>query len=250
LERPVVLESHGQQMVGMLHLPQGKGPFPAVAIYHGFTGTKVEPHRLFVKMARALMAAGIAAVRFDFRGSGDSEGDFADMTVSGEIADAIRVLDFLEEHEAVDAQRLGVLGLSMGGAVAASVAGKDTRVKSLALWAAVAKFDVFETEEELLAQARKQGWVDLNGNMLKYSFYEDARQQKPLDWARRFSGTALIVHGDADPTVPVAHADLYYDALAGTKEKFIVPGADHTFNSQKWETAVIEKTAAWFGDTL
>ena len=43
-------------------------------------------------MARALMAAGIAAVRFDFRIC-DSEGDFADMTVSGEIADAIRVLD-------------------------------------------------------------------------------------------------------------------------------------------------------------
>ena len=82
------------------------------------------------------------------------------MTVSGEIADAIRVLDFLEEHEAVDAQRLGVLGLSMGGAVAASVAGKDTRVKSLALWAAVAKFDVFETEESFwLKQENKAGWI-------------------------------------------------------------------------------------------
>ena len=110
-------------MVGMLHLPEEKGPFPAVAIYHGFTGTKVEPHRLFVKMSRALVQKGIAGTLWIFRGSGDSEGDFADMTVSGEIADAIRVLDFLQEQPEVDGERLGVLGLSMGGAIAASVAG-------------------------------------------------------------------------------------------------------------------------------
>ena len=232
-------------MIGILHLPQGKGPFPGVAIYHGFTGTKVEPHRIFVKMARALTAAGIAAVRFDFRGSGDSEGDFADMTVSGEIADAIRVLDFLEGQGVVDGDRLGVLGLSMGGAVAASVAGQDRRVKSLALWAAVAQFSLFESEQDLLEQARTHGSADLGGNVLKYAFYEDARQQEPLKWVSRFNGAALIVHGDGDPTVPVAHADLYYDAIKGKKEKFIVPGADHTFNSRDWEAAVIEKTAAW-----
>jgi len=250
LERPVTLTSRGEQMVGMLHLPDQKGPFPAVAIYHGFTGTKVEPHRIFVKMARALVAQGIAAVRFDFRGSGDSEGDFADMTVSGEIADAIRVLDFLEAQSQVDPQRLGVLGLSMGGAVAASVAGKDERVKSLALWAAVARFELFESEPELLAQARKMGHVDLAGNVLNYGFYEDARTQDPVKWVSQFEGSALVVHGDEDPTVPVSHADLLYDAVTGKKEKFIVPGADHTFNRHDWESAVISKTADWFHKTL
>lgn len=237
-------------MVGMLHLPEGTGPFPAVAIYHGFTGTKVEPHRIFVKMARALVAEGIAAVRFDFRGSGDSEGDFADMTVSGEIADGIRVLDFLEEQSKIDAARFGVLGLSMGGAVAASVAGKDKRVKSLALWAAVARFDLFESEPELLNQARELGYVDLGGHVLNYAFYEDARVQDPLKRLSKFEGPALIVHGDEDPTVPISHADLYYNTVLGKKEKFVVPGADHTFNRHDWETAVINKTAEWFRSTL
>ncbi|HHV94301.1 MAG TPA: alpha/beta fold hydrolase [Firmicutes bacterium] len=250
MEKPVTLISQGEQMVGMLHLPDGKGPFPAVAIYHGFTGTKVEPHRIFVKMSRALVQKGIAAVRFDFRGSGDSEGDFADMTVSGEIADAVRVLDFLQDLSEVDGQRLGVLGLSMGGAVAASVAGLDKRVKCLALWAAVAKFDIFERQEELLGQAREQGYADVGGNLLKYSFYEDARKQDPLALVARFPGPALIVHGDADPTVPVEHADLYYSAVNGEKEKFIVPGADHTFNRHDWEKAVIDKTADWFRSKL
>jgi dipeptidyl aminopeptidase/acylaminoacyl peptidase len=250
LEKPVTLQSQGEQMIGMLHLPGGKGPFPAVAIYHGFTGTKVEPHRIFVKMARALVEQGIAAVRFDFRGSGDSEGDFANMTVSGEIADGIRVLDFLQEQPLIDRTRLGVVGLSMGGAVAASVAGKDERVKSLVLWAAVALFDIFEKEEELLRQARELGYADLGGNVLNYSFYEDARTQEPLAWAAKHEGPALIIHGDEDPTVPVAHANLYYNAFPGTKEKFIVPGADHTFNRRDWEEKVINKTAEWFCNTL
>ena len=65
MEKPVTLISQGEQMVGMLHLPEN-GPFPAVAIYHGFTGTKVEPHRILSR-CRALAREGVAAVRFDFR---------------------------------------------------------------------------------------------------------------------------------------------------------------------------------------
>ena len=62
------------RLYGMLHRPEGAGPHPAVMILHGFTGQRIEPHRLFVKLARQLVAAGIAALRFDFRGSGESEG--------------------------------------------------------------------------------------------------------------------------------------------------------------------------------
>ncbi len=250
MEKPIVLDSCGQQMVGMLHLPDGMQVVPAVALFHGFTGTKSEPHRIFVKLARKLNELGIAAVRFDFRGSGDSEGDFAEMTVSGEIADARRVLDYLEGLPGVDKSRLGVLGLSMGGAVAASVAGLDKRVKSLALWAAVADFALFEQNAEAVALAQKQGYADVGGNVLNYTFYEDAQGQDPAALVGKYTGPALVVHGDGDPTVPVGHADIYERAIPGQKEKFIVPGADHTFNSREWETAVIEKTAAWFAQTL
>jgi dipeptidyl aminopeptidase/acylaminoacyl peptidase len=252
VEKPVVLENLGQQMIGMLHLPEVPGPVPAVAIYHGFTGTKIEPHRIFVKMARALNALGIAAVRFDFRGSGDSEGDFADMTVTGEISDAVKILDFLAGLPEVDASRLGILGLSMGGAVAATVAGIDARVKSLTLWSAVADFKIFERDPEAIELARKQGYLDVSGNVLKMDFYEDIQKQKPAETVGNYRGAALIVHGDADPTVPVSHADIYEKALsvASRVDKFILPGADHTYNRMDWEKAVIERTAAWFKETL
>lgn len=252
MEKPVVLENHGQQMMGVLHLPEKEGPVPAVALYHGFTGTKVGPHQIFVKMARALHAMGIAVVRFDFRGSGDSEGDFADMTVTGEISDAKKILDFLEGLPEVDAQRLGILGLSMGGAVAATVAGTDERVKSLVLWAAVADFKLFERDPEVIELAKKQGYIDVGGDVLKVDFYQDIQKQKPAETVANYRGPALIIHGDADPTVPVSHADIYEKALASASrvEKFILPGADHTFNRMDWEKAVIERTARWFKETL
>ncbi len=128
----------GQRIAAMAHIPEGNGPHPAVMMLHGFTGDKVESHYLFVKTARALAQAGFVALRFDFRGSGESEGRFQDVTIPGEIEDALTVLSWLAEQPYVDVDRLGVLGLSMGGCVAAHVAGADPRIKALVLWAAVA----------------------------------------------------------------------------------------------------------------
>ena len=135
-ERPVVFYNQGQQLNGILHSPTGfDAPCPAIAFFHGFTGTKVEPHRIFVKTARELASIGFYVLRFDFRGSGDSAGDFSEMTIGGEISDAIKSIDVLTAMQGVDPEHIGILGLSMGGCVAACVSGQDARVKSTVMWA-------------------------------------------------------------------------------------------------------------------
>src|SRR5208282_4030624 len=96
-----------------------------------FGGTRVEPHRLFVKTSRLLAREGVASLRLDFRGSGESEGDFQSMTLSREIKDAKAALDFLRSQPGVNLERVGILGLSMGGYVAASVAAQDPSLKAL-----------------------------------------------------------------------------------------------------------------------
>jgi uncharacterized protein len=105
---------NAQRCHGMLHLPLEpfKPPFPCVTLLHGFTGTHLEPHRLFALMARQLAGRGIAAFRFDFRGSGDSEGDFGEMTVTRELEDARAALRLLEARAELDRARFGVLGWS------------------------------------------------------------------------------------------------------------------------------------------
>ena len=154
MERPVVFYNQNQQINGILHSPTGyEAPCPAVAFFHGFTGTKVEPHRIFVKTARELAAIGFYVLRFDFRGSGDSEGDFSEMTIGGEVSDAIKSVDVLTAMQGVDAERIGILGLSMGGCVAAFVSGQDTRVKSTVMWAPLSD-DPPDRKNEILGRAK------------------------------------------------------------------------------------------------
>jgi len=247
-EHFVQFRVEGQAVYGMLHLPEGNGKFPAVALCHGFTGNRIEAHRLFVKMARLLAANGIAALRFDFRGSGESEGEFEQMTVSGEITDALAALDFLRKQPEIDPNRIGLIGLSLGGCVAACAAARDGNVKTLVLWAAVADLKgsfVEKMPTDVRELLEKQGWLDFGGWKVSKRFYEDAAKIDPLKEATRYDGAVLIVHGANDPVVPVDHAHRYHEAFRCTKRLHIVPEADHTFARLNWEEEVMRLTLDW-----
>ena len=259
MEKPIVFYNYGQQLIGMLHTPDDVTSLcPTVVFFHGFTATKVEPHRIFVKTARKLASAGFYAFRFDFRGSGDSEGDFSEMTIGGEISDAIKSIDVLTGMEGADADRIGVLGLSMGGSVAACVSGQDARVKSTVLWAPLSDDPPDNLQAMMAAYANlpnpDEGFVDCwNGNTVGKAFFEELPQIKPSQEIQRFSGPLLIVHGDADETVPVTHGQRYYELMKDRDtptEIEVIPQADHTFNAKAWEDAVIDRSVDWFQRTL
>jgi pimeloyl-ACP methyl ester carboxylesterase len=257
MEKPVTFACKGQQIVGMLHLPEGQGKFPAALLLHGFTGTKSEAHRLFVKLSRKLAAHGIASLRFDFRGCGDSAGNFEDHTIRSQIADGSEALKFLVRHKRIDACRLALIGLSMGGAVAAHVDGREKdRIKSLVLLAPVAEgagiLDDLSTPEAVSSLAQT-GITDYGGNLVGVAFIRQFAEMKPVRELARSASPVLIVHGSKDETVPVAHADLYERAAHAAKrvvKKVIIPGADHTFNKHVWEQRVITETVDWLGETL
>src|SRR6266403_3695265 len=246
METPVVFESKGQQVVGMLHLPEGQGRFPAALLLHGFTGTKVEPHRMFGKSSRTLAEHGIASLRFDFRGSGDSAGDFGDMTIRSEVADSLEAIKFLARHKRINSLRLALIGLSMGGAVAAHVAAREKhRVKSLVLIAPVAEgegiLDELSTPVAVSSLAAT-GITDHDGNLVGVAFIRQFAEMRPLREVVKSACPVLIVHGSKDQTVPAHHADLYERALQTHKrvvKKVIIPGADHNFNKHIWESRVI-----------
>src|ERR1041384_2757106 len=159
MEKQISFTVQGQKIYGMLHLPEGPGPFPATAMFHGFTGQKIEPHRLFVKAARRMAQLGTAVLRIDFRCSGESEGDFRNMTISGEIKDAKAALDFLCRQPRIDKKRLGVLGFSMGGFVASFTASRDPRVKTLVLWAGGARTSTMFPSYIRMRPGRLKKWI-------------------------------------------------------------------------------------------
>ncbi|WP_027480467.1 alpha/beta hydrolase, partial [Deinococcus pimensis] len=115
----------GERVVGVLHLPDTPAPaagHPLVVMLHGYTGHKSETHRLFTLTARHLARLGVGALRFDFRGSGDSDGDFSAMTVSREVEDALAGVEYARARPGVDPARVMLMGFSMGGMVAALAA--------------------------------------------------------------------------------------------------------------------------------
>ena len=123
--REITFTSDGLALEGILHLP-GSSPSPAVAVCH--------PHPLYggdmhnnvvVALCRAAAARGIAALRFNFRGVGSSQGSFADGV--GERADAAAALAHLPQMLEVDDGRVGIVGYSFGAAVALLAAGEGLR---------------------------------------------------------------------------------------------------------------------------
>ena len=114
----VTLHNQGEKLFGIFHRPLTGSPFPAVLICHGLAGHKTGRYRVYVELAEQLTAHGIGALRIDFRGSGDSEGAFADMTLSGEVSDAILAMKWVQTQAEVDSGRVGIFGRSLGGTVA------------------------------------------------------------------------------------------------------------------------------------
>ena len=136
-EKPVFFVNEGERLVGMLHVPD-ETPAPIVIFCHGFTGHRIEAHRLFVHAARAFCRHGFLALRFDFRGSGESEGLFQSMTVSREVSDLKAAITWVENLDEVEKGRVGVVGLSLGGVVAILTASQDDRIRAVAAWSAPA----------------------------------------------------------------------------------------------------------------
>jgi dienelactone hydrolase len=251
MEKQISIKVEGLRLFGMLHLPEGTPPFPALSLFHGFGGTRIEPHRLFVKTSRWLAREGIASLRLDFRGSGESEGDFKSMTLSGEIQDAKAALNFLRAQTEVKSDRLGVLGLSMGGYVAASVAAQDPTLKALVLWSASARGATYFHHYHHLSGKNRKDWEitgerDFGGNLLSSAFLQDGvALPDPLPALRAFQGKALILHGEKDATVPLEEAQLFKKALGDQATLQIVKGADHTFNKTAWENELMQSTVTW-----
>jgi dipeptidyl aminopeptidase/acylaminoacyl peptidase len=257
METPVTFECKGQQIVGMLHLPKGRGRFPAALLLHGFTGTKVEAHRMFVKLSRILAAHSIASLRFDYRGCGDSAGEFEEMTIRSEVADAIEATRFLARHKRINSRRLALIGLSMGGAVASYLVARErSRFRTLVLWAPVAEgpgiLDELSTPDAVSALAQT-GITDYEGNLVGVGFIRQFAEMKPLREVAKSKCPVLLVHGGRDETVPAHHSDLYERTIHAQRrpvKKVIVPGADHTFNRHIWEKRVLAETVDWLGETL
>ncbi|MCY6958550.1 alpha/beta hydrolase family protein [Clostridium brassicae] len=243
MQKAITLVHNKMILRGMEHVPESNKKLPAVILFHGFTGNKLEKHQMFLKISRSLEMIGIASFRFDFLGSGESDGHFKDMTVSGELAEANTILDFVRKDNRIDSDRIIILGFSMGGLVASLLAGersKDIYKLILISAAGTIKDSVNEVSKQVLKD-RNITTFDCGGNIVGVQFAADLNKIDVFNRASNYKGDVLLVHGTKDETVPCNVSSIYneksYENRAILK---LIEGAGHTFDKFEWENEVID----------
>ena len=122
---PFQLRSGDGTLSAYCHVPStGQAPFGFVIFCHGLGGDKVGRFRSCVALSSLLAASSIASVRFDFRGSGDSSGDFSELTLDRCIHDLECVYEWVRQQSLFDPSRCGLMGRSFGGVVTIAAAAK------------------------------------------------------------------------------------------------------------------------------
>lgn len=129
-EKPVLIPCDGQQLTGILHTPDAVPARQAVLLIVGGPQYRVGSHRQFLLLARELSKAGIACLRFDYRGMGDSTGEWRDFSVvSNDVAAAMNVL----HAELPTLEKTALWGLCDAASAALLYAPQDERVSQLVL---------------------------------------------------------------------------------------------------------------------
>jgi hypothetical protein len=121
--------SDGLKLSGVLHVPDRRPRdqrLPAFLVLHGFVGSKDDSHAEL--QATMLEEMGYAALRFDMRCCGESEGVRGQVRCFDQVADTKNALTFIAARPEIESQRIGVIGHSFGAAVAIYAAGVDERI--------------------------------------------------------------------------------------------------------------------------
>lgn len=254
MEQQMIIHTDSHQLSGVLHIPRchEHEQKPAIVMCHGFIGSKVGQHRMFVKTARRLCLAGFVVLRFDFSGCGESSGEYRQVTITEQLQEASTAIDVLVNHPNVDPGQITLVGHSLGGAIAASVATLDQRINQLILLSPVADpfTDIVQiVGVELYQQCLQESVVNYQGFEIGRDLFLSLPHVHPLENIHTFQGKVLLIHGSEDGDTPLANSHQYQQTLTkrlqGHCELHVVQGADHTYNSPLWEQEVQEVIMQW-----
>jgi uncharacterized protein len=206
-------------------------------------------------LAAALSARGIASLRIDFAGSGDSEEPDLALDYPGMVADATASLSYLQDDPRLAADRVAVLGLSRGGGIAATLAGTVPGVAALVSWSGAVQ-NGYDEEPDPHVDAREDGYVtvDLGDREFRLSlgWFDTIEASHPLQDVLGYTGPILAVVGTDDNIVPPEVSDAFLASVASTdKTLHAIEGADHGFTDEEaYGDEAIAVTTDWLANRL
>jgi putative redox protein len=222
----------GDALAARLDLPDGETPCAFALFAHCFTCSK--DLRAVGAISRALNRHGIAVLRFDFTGLGESEGDFADTNFSSNVDDLVVAADYLAEH--YDAPRI-LVGHSLGGAAVLQAAHRLDAVQAVStIGAPYDPEHVTQHLEDSVEEIRAQGEarVTLAGRTftIRKQFLDDLAATKMEETIRTLDRALLVFHSPVDRTVGVDNAAKIFKAAKHPKSFISLDDADHLLTTR------------------
>ncbi len=206
-----------------------------IILCHGFTSNK--NRTTYLRLEENLNKYNIDTLRFDFYGHGESDGKFEDITTSKAADDVLSAIKFVKEK---GYEKIGLFGASFGGMASLVAASLSKEIYILALKCPVSDIlakIIADISKSSLEEWKNRGYIYYTNPIgkkfkLNYSFYEDAKNINGKEIAEKIKIPTLIVHGDADITVPVAQSIKTSKLIEDCKLE-IIKGADHPFSKKK-----------------
>ncbi|MGD9605063.1 MAG: alpha/beta hydrolase family protein [Bacilli bacterium] len=227
----------GKILRGYLTTPDH--PFSlTVVFFHGFTGNKTEHGHLFRDFSRLLAREGIASLRMDFSGNGESDGTFSDFTFDTMQQEAKLMLNEARKMS----PKVVVLGFSMGGSLAAKLASLNNEVISGAvLWSPAGNISELIQKRYETVKKLPNGDADILGFELSLALYQSTFHYHSYEGLELFTKPVLIIHGEADQAVPWSYGKKYQDCFLNA-DFLLIPKANHGYDNRIDKTLLMDKT--------
>jgi len=242
MKSKVEFVSNGVTLRGMLESPDHN--ISSYALFaHCFTCGK--DIAAASRISRALTAKGIAVLRFDFTGLGNSDGDFSNTNYSTNVGDLKAASDFLKQN--YQAPSL-LIGHSLGGAAVLSVAHQLPDVKAIATIGAPHEAQhVVHNFATNLDTINQQGAAEVTlGHrkfIIKKQFVDDVQQTESKIGSLKKA--LLVMHSPLDNTVKIAEAEKIYKEAKHPKSFISLDGADHLVTNKDDAEYIAVTIAAW-----
>lgn len=224
--------NQGYSLSAKLDLPLNQKPKAYAIFAHVFTGSKSLSASRHI--SRALTLNGVAVLRFDFTGLGESEGDFADTTFTSNVEDLLAASDYLTEH--YQAPQL-IVGHSLGGAASIFAASQLDSIKAVATIGTPSEPDhvthLLEDSREAIEQ-EGVARVNIAGRhfMIKRQFLEDLESKDMFKILRNMRKAILVLHSPQDRIVEIDNAAEIYQAAFHPKSFVTLDNADHMLTNK------------------
>ena len=239
----------GESLSGLLEMPSGV--IKSYALFaHCFTCSK--DNLAAARIARALADLGIAVLRFDFTGLGNSKGDFSNTNFSSNLQDLLAAAHYLEQHYAAPTL---LIGHSLGGSAALAVAQDLAAVKAVITIGAPAtaahvKHLFADSVHALMDKQTVQ--VELGGRSfnIQRQFIDDLEKYNSVAHIKALRKALLIFHSPLDQVVSIDEAARIYTAAKHPKSFVSLDQADHLLSNPEDSRYVAEVLSAWAGRYL